>query len=74
MVPGVVDVTSFGGETKQFHIKVDVLAEEYVAEGLLRSLSEFHLAGAKILIARGGVARDILPNERRARGAQVGVV
>jgi Cu/Ag efflux pump CusA len=23
MVPGVVDVTSFGGETKQFHIKVD---------------------------------------------------
>jgi Cu/Ag efflux pump CusA len=23
MVPGVVDVTSFGGETKQFHVKVD---------------------------------------------------
>jgi uroporphyrinogen III methyltransferase / synthase len=59
---------------QQFHIKVDVLASEYVAEGLLKSLAAFDLSGARILIARAAVARDILPNELRARGGEVDVV
>jgi len=59
---------------EQFHLKVDVMAEEYVAEGLLRTLSSFDLNGAQVLIARAAVARDILPDELRRRGAGVDVV
>ncbi len=59
---------------ERFHIKVDVTAKEYVAEGLLRSLANYDLAGANILIARAAVARDLLPNELRNRGATVDLV
>ncbi len=59
---------------QQFHLKVDVMAEEYVAEGLLRTLDGFDLAGSQILIARAAVARDVLPDELRRRGAVVDVV
>jgi len=58
----------------RFHLKVDVMAAEYVAEGLLRSLEGFELAGSRVLIARAAVARDVLPVELRARGAIVDVV
>ena len=59
---------------ERFHLKVDVMAAEYVAEGLLRVLNGFDLEGAKVLIARAAVARDILPDELRRRGAVVDVV
>ena len=59
---------------ERFHLKVDVMAEEYVAEGLLRALCDFELGGSKVLIARAAVARDILPDELRRRGAGVDVV
>jgi uroporphyrinogen III methyltransferase/synthase len=59
---------------ERFHLKVDVMAEEYVAEGLLRTLGGFDLEGTKVLLARAGVARDVLPDELRRRGAHVDVV
>ena len=59
---------------EQFHLKVDVMAEQYVAEGLLETLSDFDLRNAKILIARAAVARDILPEQLRRSGATVDVV
>jgi uroporphyrinogen III methyltransferase/synthase len=59
---------------ERFHLKVDVVAEQYVAEGLLEALSGYDLAGARILIARAAVARDVLPNELTRRGAAVDVV
>jgi uroporphyrinogen III methyltransferase / synthase len=59
---------------EQFHLKVDIMAEQYLAEGLLQTLSDFELSGAKILIARAAVARDTLPDELRHRGATVDVV
>jgi uroporphyrinogen III methyltransferase/synthase len=59
---------------ERFHLKVDVMAAEYVAEGLLRTLSDFNFTGARVLIARAAVARDILPAELRRRGAVVDVV
>lgn len=58
---------------ERFHLNVDVMAEQYVAEGLLQTLSQFELRGARILIARAAVARDILPGELRRRGALVDV-
>ncbi len=57
-----------------FHIKVDVMAEEYRAEGLLDALAVHDLTGARILIARAAVARDTLPAELSRRGATVDVV
>ncbi len=57
-----------------FHIKVDVMAEEYRAEGLLDALAVYDLAGTRILIARAAVARDTLPAELSRRGARVDVV
>lgn len=59
---------------ERFHIKVDVMAEKYVAEGLLDALAGYDLNGARVLIARAAVARDLLPNELTRRGARVEVV
>ncbi len=59
---------------ERFHLKVDVVAREYVAEGLLKALASENLAGKRVLIARAAVARDVLPIELRARGALVDVV
>ncbi|HVW09346.1 MAG TPA: uroporphyrinogen-III C-methyltransferase [Bryobacteraceae bacterium] len=59
---------------ERFHVKVDVMADEYVAEGLLRVLGAFDFSSAKVLIARAAVARDILPEELRRRSAHVDVV
>jgi uroporphyrinogen III methyltransferase/synthase len=59
---------------ERFHLKVDVMAEEYMAEGLLRALSGFELSGARVLLARAAVARDVLPDTLRQRGALVDVV
>ena len=59
---------------ERLHLKVDVTAKEYVAEGLLEALAGYDLAGARILIARAAVARDVLPAELSRRGARVDVV
>jgi uroporphyrinogen III methyltransferase/synthase len=59
---------------ERFHLRVDVVADEYLAEGLLKILSGFDLSNAKVLLARAAVARDILPDELRRWGAQVEVV
>jgi uroporphyrinogen III methyltransferase / synthase len=59
---------------ERFHLKVDCLAKEYVAEGLLEALAAFDLTGARVLIARAAVARDLLPAELTRRGAHVDVV
>ena len=56
------------------HLKVDVTAERYVAEGLLEALAHFDFGGSRILIARAAVARDVLPVELAKRGAIVDVV
>lgn len=59
---------------ERFHLKVDVVAERYVAEGLLAALATYDLNGARVLIPRAAVARDVLPEELARRGAHVDVV
>jgi uroporphyrinogen III methyltransferase/synthase len=59
---------------ERFHLKVDCVAKEYVAEGLLEALALYDLTGSRILIARAAVARDLLPTELARRGAHVDVV
>jgi uroporphyrinogen III methyltransferase/synthase len=54
------------------HLKTDCLPEEFIAESLLEAL-EGDLTGKKMLIARAEVAREVLPEELRRRGASVDV-
>jgi uroporphyrinogen-III synthase len=58
----------------QVQLKVDVMAEQYVAEGLLAAMAGYSVEGRHMLLARAAVARDILPRELATRGAQVDVV
>ncbi len=60
-------------EVEKNKLLVDVVPQEYVAEGLVSSLPE-DLTGQRILIPRAAVARDVVPVELRKRGAIVDVV
>jgi uroporphyrinogen III methyltransferase/synthase len=56
------------------HLRVDVVPEEYVAESLVAALAQESLAGKRILLPRAAVARDLVPDTLRERGAVVDVV
>jgi uroporphyrinogen III methyltransferase/synthase len=56
------------------HLKVDVMAEEFVAESLADALGESEVAGKRVLLPRAAVARDTLPEDLRRKGATVDVV
>ncbi len=55
-------------------LKVELMGEEYVAESLLAAFEPYDLAGKRVLIARAAVARDVLPEGLRDRGALVDVL
>lgn len=59
---------------EKLHLKVDLVGEEYVAEGLVKAFASEDLSGKRILLPRAAVARDILPAELCRRGAAVDVV
>ncbi len=61
-------------ELAKLHIKVDLTPEEYVAEALVEAFAPFPLTGRRILIPRAKVAREVLPEQLRERGAEVDVV
>jgi len=55
-------------------IGVDLVPEEFIAEGILKSFADIDLTGKKILIPRAEKARDILPVGLGKLGAEVNVV
>jgi uroporphyrinogen III methyltransferase/synthase len=55
-------------------IKVDMLAKEFVAEGMLEFFENQSLEGKRFLIPRAEKARDVLPDGLKRRGAKVDVV
>lgn len=59
---------------EQLHLKVDLIGKEYVAEGLLEAFRPYDLAGARVLLPRAAVARDLVPDELARQGARVDVV
>lgn len=61
-------------ELAVYGLKADVIPAEYQAEGVLATLAASDLSRARILIPRAEVARELLPEELRARGAAVDVV
>jgi uroporphyrinogen III methyltransferase/synthase len=56
------------------HLKVDVMPQEYVAEGLLQAFDGIEMEGKRVLLPRAAVARDLVPAELAKRGARVDVV
>lgn len=61
-------------ELEKFGVKADVIPADYQAEGVIAVLGLQNLKQARILIPRAEVARELLPDELRTRGAHVDVV
>ena len=55
-------------------IKVALVPEHYVSEGILQSLAATDMQGKKVLIPRAAQARDVLPEGLRKMGAAVDIV
>ena len=74
--PGGVNVAAIGPATakrlEELGVKVSLMPDRFVAEGLLERLVD--VRGLRILIPRAKVARDVLPDELRRRGAHVDVL
>jgi len=73
---GGVRIAAIGPATaqriKDFHLKVDLQPEEFVAEALAREFrKQGDIENLRILIARAEKARDLLPRELSALGAIV---
>lgn len=70
-------ICTIGPATKaaveKLKLKVDVVPSDYVGEGLAAALPS-DLAGQRILIPRATVARDVVPEALRERGAVADVV
>ncbi|MBV8630501.1 MAG: uroporphyrinogen-III synthase, partial [Silvibacterium sp.] len=54
-------------------LNVSVIPEKYVAESLIEAIGE-RVCGARVLIVRSAIARDLIPDALTATGAQVDVV
>jgi len=61
-------------EIRKHGLKVDLMAKEFVAEGLISQISEDQVHGKRFLIPRAEKAREVLPQELAARGGDVEVV
>lgn len=72
-VPVAVIGKSTAKRVETFGIKPAIVPEDFRAEGLLARFPE-DLSGSTILLPRAEVAREILPEELRRRGAKVDVV
>ncbi len=57
---------------KSLALKVDLIPQEYKAEGILKALGD--VKDKKILLPRAKVAREVLPEELTKAGAKVDVV
>jgi uroporphyrinogen III methyltransferase/synthase len=55
-------------------LRADLVPERFVAESLLETFPQPARAGARVLLARADVARDVLPEGLRAKGYAVDVM
>jgi uroporphyrinogen III methyltransferase/synthase len=62
------------GELRRGGVRADVVPERSVAEALVEALEAVPVEGRRVLVARAGEARDVLPDALAARGAEVDVV
>jgi hydroxymethylbilane synthase len=76
--PEHLNVAAIGPETaaraSESGMTPTLVPERFIAEDLAEALSATIDPGARILLARAAGARDVLPQQLRARGAQVDVL
>ena len=58
-------------ELSSFGIAPDFVPKEYRAEGIIKGIGKGGIKGKRILIPRAEVAREILPEELKKKGAKV---
>ncbi len=72
-----LQIAAIGPATKKaivkHGLKVNMVPEEYVAESVVKGLRD-KVNGKRVVLIRAKVARDVIPEELRAAGAQVDVV
>ncbi len=59
---------------EDWDLRVDLIPDEFKAEGLLEKLTEHGIKGKRFLIPRALEAREVLPDELRRMGGEVDVV
>jgi uroporphyrinogen III methyltransferase/synthase len=59
---------------RRYGMRPQFIPKRYIAEGVLEALADFPLKGARVLIPRAAVARDVIPVELARLGARVEVV
>ncbi len=62
------------GMLRKMGLHVEIVPNEYISEGVIKSFSGIDLRKKKILLPRAEVARDIIPDELAKMGAEVDVV
>jgi hydroxymethylbilane synthase len=76
--PAGLKVAAIGPETasraQEAGMTATLVPQRFVAEELAAALSAVMAPGARILLARAAGARDVLPDQLRARGARVDVL
>src|ERR1700676_4793205 len=72
-----LQIAAIGPATKKaivrHGLKVKMVPEEYVAESVVKGLRD-KVKGKRVVLIRAKVARDVIPEELRAAGAEVDVV
>jgi len=72
-----LQIAAIGPATKKaivkHGLKVKMVPEEYVAESVVKGLRD-KVSGKRVVLIRAKVARDVIPEQLRASGAQVDVV
>jgi uroporphyrinogen III methyltransferase/synthase len=75
---GAAKICAIGPATaealEKHSIVPDAVPREFRAEGIIEAFARHDLQGARILLPRAEVARDLLPRELEKRGATVDVV
>jgi uroporphyrinogen III methyltransferase/synthase len=61
-------------ELTRVGLTADLVPSTFQAEGMVAAMSQHDLRGAKVLIPRAEVARELLPEQLRMQGATVDVV
>lgn len=72
-IPIAVVGSATASKLEEWNLKPAVVPKEFRAEGLLEAFPE-QMVGTRILFPRAGVARELLPDELRRRGATVDIV
>jgi uroporphyrinogen III methyltransferase / synthase len=54
-----------------FGVRADLVPEDYKAEGVVAAFSEMDMKEKRVLFPRGDRAREVVPDELRAMGAEV---